>query len=128
MITSAIDSPGAFKEYLEIGTLAYPYPISYRGRYYQHLRFESSGLWTEFSFAEAYLQSIQAKTPIETPVKTSAQILTLLREQPTLRLVDAAALLGKSHSAVARSAKKMREEGRLRHVGPKKGGHWEIME
>ena len=61
-------------------------------------------------------------------MKTSAQILNLLREQPRLTLAEAATVLGKSQSAIARSAKKLREEGRLRYVGPQKGGHWKIME
>jgi ATP-dependent DNA helicase RecG len=93
-----------------------------------NLRFEANGLWTEFVFAAEYLQSIQTKTPMKTPMKTSAQILTLLREQPTLTLAEAATALGKSHSAVARAAKKLRDEGRLRYVGSQKGGHWEVLE
>ena len=93
-----------------------------------NFRFDGSGLWTEFAFAAEYLQSVQAKAPMKTPMKTSEQLLTLLRERPMLTLAEAAASLGKSSSAVARAAKKLREEGQLRYVGPQKGGHWEIME
>lgn len=36
--------------------------------------------------------------------------------------------IGKSKSAVERAAAKLRDEGRLRYVGPAKGGHWEVIE
>jgi predicted HTH transcriptional regulator len=104
------------------------------------LRFDSGGLWTEFAFAAEYLQSIQAKTPMKTLPetlpetlpktlpKTPESILHLLRDDPTLTATAIAETPGKSRSAILRAGGKLREEGRLRHVGPRKGGHWEIME
>jgi predicted HTH transcriptional regulator len=92
------------------------------------LRFDGSGLWTEFAFAAEYLQSIQAKTPMKTLPKTPESILDLLRDEPALTVAALAKTLGKSRSAILRAIKKLREEGRLRYVGPQKGGHWEIME
>lgn len=68
------------------------------------------------------------ETPVETLVKMPEQILNLLREQPMLTLAEAAQRLDKSTSAVERAARKLREQGRLRYVGPKKGGHWEVKE
>lgn len=35
-------------------------------------------------------------------------------------------MIGKSLSAVKRASAKLVREGRLRYVGPRKGGHWEI--
>ena len=67
------------------------------------------------------------KTLVKTLVKTPEGMLTILRQQPTLTLAEVAATLGKSTSAVERAARKLREEGRLRHVGPQKGGHWEVL-
>jgi Predicted transcriptional regulator containing an HTH domain and an uncharacterized domain shared with the mammalian protein Schlafen len=67
------------------------------------------------------------KTLVKTPVKTSDAILALLREQPGLRLADVAEALGKSTSAVERATRKLREEGRVRYVGPQKGGRWEVL-
>ena len=68
-----------------------------------------------------------SETPVNTPVTTDAQLRALLRRQPTQTLADAAAHLGKSVSAVERLVRKLREAGRLRHVGPQKGGHWEVL-
>ncbi|MDX9733217.1 MAG: ATP-binding protein [Thermoanaerobaculia bacterium] len=67
------------------------------------------------------------KTRVKTPVKTADAILALLRERPDLRLADVAEALGKSTSAVERATRKLREEGRVRYVGPQKGGRWEVL-
>jgi predicted HTH transcriptional regulator len=104
-------------------------------------------LWTEFSFSDEYLQLMadsdqgarektpsetrvktRVKTRVETRVKTPDRLLELLREQPNLSLSAAASAMGKSVAAIELAAKNLRAEGRLRHIGPKKGGHWEIDE
>lgn len=36
--------------------------------------------------------------------------------------------LDRSMSAVAREAAKLGKEGPLKYVGPKKGGHWEVLD
>lgn len=99
-------------------------------------RLEASGheLRLEIGFAgEPVAQAGEApvktpvKTLVKTPVKTSDAILVLLREQPGLRLADVAEALGKSTSAVERATRKLREEGRVRYVGPQKGGRWEVL-
>jgi len=72
------------------------------------------------------------ETPVETPVKTRVRttdrILAMLRTAPTLTLAEVADALGKSGSAVERAVAKMARGGRVRHVGPRKGGHWEVTE
>lgn len=67
------------------------------------------------------------KTPVKTPAKTEDRLLALLKAQPSTTLAEAAAQLGKSVSAVERSARRLRDGGRLRYVGPRKGGRWEVV-
>jgi ATP-dependent DNA helicase RecG len=71
------------------------------------------------------------KTPVETPVetrtKTPERILALLVNGPNLTLSEVAAALGKSVRAVERATTRLVKEGRLRFVGPRKGGHWEVL-
>ncbi len=66
------------------------------------------------------------KTPEKTPGKTTDRILEFLAKKPTLSLRDLAERLAKSESAVERAVRKLREAGRLRRIGPDKGGHWEV--
>ena len=68
------------------------------------------------------------KTPVETPVETPDQILQMLDEKPEMTLAEVASKIGKSLRAVERASSKLVKAGRLRFVGPKKGGHWEVKE
>jgi Fic family protein len=75
------------------------------------------------------------KTPVETQVKDQTgklgdvgdALLAFLAARPDATLAEAASQLGKSVSAVERAARRLRERGRLRYVGPRKGGHWEVI-
>ncbi len=73
------------------------------------------------------------KTPVKseetgkTPEKTPEKIIGLLSSAPTLSMQEIAAALSKSESAVERAIRKLRDNGRLRRIGPDKGGHWEVL-
>ena len=73
-----------------------------------------------------FVKDGKAETPVETPVKTPDRILEALAAQPDLTLADVAGAIGKSLSAVERACARLVKEGRLRHVGPRKGGHWAV--
>ena len=64
---------------------------------------------------------------VEMSVETPGRIVELLREHPHLTLVEIAAQIGKSVRTVERASAKLINEGRLRRVGPRKGGHWEVL-
>lgn len=66
------------------------------------------------------------KTPVKTREKTDDQVLAALAANPGATLADVAAHLGKSVSAIERAARRLRDSGRVRYVGPQKGGHWEV--
>jgi len=99
-------------------------------------RYEANELWLEFPYGEDYLQLLAGAQPsregmetqVKTPVKTPGAIVAHLREQPELTLADIASRIGKSRSAVERAAAKLVKAGKLRRVGPAKGGHWEVLE
>lgn len=71
------------------------------------------------------------ETPVETlvemPVKTTDAILEVLRREPNFTLAQVAEKIGKSISAVERASKKLKDARKLKFVGPKKGGHWEVL-
>jgi Fic family protein len=67
------------------------------------------------------------KAPVKARVTTDDALLAVLAAQPAATLAEAAAHLGKSVSAIERAARRLRERGRLRYVGPQKGGHWEVV-
>ena len=73
------------------------------------------------------LEEKVGETPVETRVETPDRIIELLQAHPHLTLVEVAARIGKSVSAVERATAKLTSEGRLRRVGARKGGHWEVL-
>lgn len=63
----------------------------------------------------------------KTPGKTPDLVLQRLRDTPQATIPELAAYLGKSDSAIERTVRKLREEGRLQRIGPAKGGHWKVL-
>ena len=75
--------------------------------------------------AEARVET-QVRTRVQPKARTPEQILPLLREQPELSLAEVAGAIGRAVSTVERAAARLQAEGRLHHVGPKKGGRWDV--
>lgn len=66
------------------------------------------------------------KTIGKTIGKTPDVVLALLVKKPQLTVPELANRLGKSELTVHRAIRVLREAGRLRRIGPDKGGHWEV--
>jgi ATP-dependent DNA helicase RecG len=75
---------------------------------------------------KATIRGTDPFTTVKTPVKTPVKILQLLEERPDLSLPELAALIGKSVRTIERASAKLVKAGKLRHIGPAKGGHWEV--
>ena len=59
--------------------------------------------------------------------KTVDRLADLLRAQPHLTQFGLSAALGISRQAIQKHIANLKEAGRLRRIGPDKGGHWEIV-
>ncbi len=94
------------------------------------IRYDHAGLWVEFGYKTAVETPV--KTTVETPVKTTAKtpvrILEYLSGHPDATLAETAEAIGKSLRAVERASSKLVKDGRLRFVGPQKGGRWEVIQ
>ncbi|KDE56029.1 hypothetical protein EI28_02015 [Methanoculleus sp. MH98A] len=60
--------------------------------------------------------------------KSSEKILALLKAEPDLAARVVAERLEITQRAVEKQIAKLREDGRLRRIGPARGGHWEVLE
>ena len=60
-------------------------------------------------------------------VKTADKLLTLLKGQPHLTQEGMARAMGISRQAIQKHLARFKASGRLRRVGPDKGGHWEVV-
>ena len=60
--------------------------------------------------------------------KSSEKILHLLRDRKTVSAREIAEVLGMSPRAVEKHIAALKTAGRLRRIGPAKGGHWEVVQ
>lgn len=72
-------------------------------------------------------KAVTHQAQVETPGKTPELVLHALQADPQATVPTLALQLGKSESAILRVIRKLREEGRLRRIGPDKGGRWEVV-
>ncbi len=66
-------------------------------------------------------------TPMATPITTPEKILALLRDQPSISSTELAARIGISRDGIKYHLEKMISKGVIQHVGPSRGGHWEVL-
>ncbi len=59
--------------------------------------------------------------------KTVEKLWDLLKEQPHLTLAGMVAALGITRSTIQKHLANLKASGRLRRIGPDKGGHWEVV-
>ncbi|MBR4250746.1 MAG: winged helix-turn-helix domain-containing protein [Kiritimatiellae bacterium] len=67
------------------------------------------------------------KTTEKTTEKLSGKIVRLLEAQPTISMRGLAAKCGVTEDGIYWHLKKLKASGRIRRVGPDKGGHWEVV-
>ena len=100
-------------------------------------RYDASGIWTIFKFEypeRATTQSDPKTTqkstrkvdPKTDPKKQEDAILELMKENPYIQRKELVSRLGIHESSVKRRLASLQEKGVIRHVGPNKGGYWEI--
>lgn len=87
------------------------------------------------AIVESLDEAIAAETRVETRAEVRAEpkprtpdlILSLLERQPELTLAEVAQAIGRAQSTVERAVAKLQAGGRLRYLGPKKGGRWHVL-
>lgn len=60
--------------------------------------------------------------------KTHDAVLALLAAEPSLTIPELAQRIGKGPRATERIIRILREAGKLKRIGPAKGGDWEVIE
>jgi predicted HTH transcriptional regulator len=67
------------------------------------------------------------KTGVKTGLRTSDAIIELMRVNPMISHAALSKMLGRALSSIMWQIAKLRKMGRIRRVGPDKGGHWEVL-
>lgn len=69
-----------------------------------------------------------SRKPLKLRVRTPDRIVELLRANPQMSLAEVSTAIGKSTRTAERWTSRLVAAGRLRFVGPQKGGVWEVLE
>lgn len=60
--------------------------------------------------------------------KSSEKIIALMKEEPELSAKDIATRLELTPRAIEKQIASLKKSGRIKRIGPAKGGHWEVMD
>lgn len=118
--------------------------IKHRQQTYYQLLTESDQKSDCSAFIEFLLQAIEdslqeaintqpdtektrVQTRVETRVQTPELILALLSEHPQMSLAEVAQQIEKSVTTVERAVAKLKTQGRIAFIGPKKDGYWQVI-
>lgn len=66
-------------------------------------------------------------TSVKTSVKTSEEIIAAIRSDKLVTAQQIADRLGISLRTVEMQLANLKREGKIQRIGPKKGGHWEVV-
>ena len=96
-------------------------------------RYDASGIWTTFNFEYPERATTRnndpettRKRPRNEQQKQEHVILELIKENPYIQRKELVRYLGIHESSVKRRLDSLQEKGIIKHVGPNKGGYWEV--
>lgn len=72
-------------------------------------------------------ERVREKTREKTKEKSGEKILAVMKAMPDVTTMELADATGLSIAAINWNIRKLKADGRLRRVGPDKGGHWEVL-
>ena len=77
-----------------------------------------------FVFGDSFTRMI---FPFKSSVKSSVKILNLISDNKNITIPEIAKELDLSSRAIEKQISKLKEQNKLKRIGPDKGGHWEVM-
>jgi ATP-dependent DNA helicase RecG len=83
---------------------------------------------SELSIEKSELSIEKTEKRIEKMGQNALKILALMRSDSTITTSGLAERIGITPGGVSKQLEKLRKLGRIRRIGPDKGGHWEVVE
>jgi len=59
--------------------------------------------------------------------KSVEKIITLMDENPYITQKELSLAIGLSRRGIEKNISKLKKEGKIKRIGPAKGGHWEVI-
>lgn len=81
---------------------------------------------TVFKTTQKTKVKTRVKTTVKTKIKPRESIIDLIKENPSITREELAKQLNLTIEGIDWNLRKLKKDGQLKRVGPKKGGHWEV--
>jgi len=96
---------------------------------YPEIEYTDTHFYIVFKQSKEYLklESTTPKTRVKIRVKTGVKIIALIKENPLITIPELAEKIGLTVKGVEWNIKKLKEKGKLKRIGPAKGGYWEVI-
>jgi ATP-dependent DNA helicase RecG len=59
-------------------------------------------------------------------VKTSVKIIEIISDSPNITIPELSEIIGVTERSVERNLQKLQKEGKIKRIGPDKGGYWQV--
>ena len=76
---------------------------------------------------ESNCKKPSVETSVETPSKTAEKIIKEIMKNPAVTIANLALLFDVSQRSIERNISTLQNNGRLKRIGPNKGGKWEVI-
>ena len=77
---------------------------------------------------ESEIGPVKSLAESESSQKGSQKIIDLMQDDPMITIANLALSVGITDRAIKKQIEKLKAQGRIRRIGPDKGGHWEVIE
>jgi len=95
-------------------------------KFYEHSFYVNLFDRTYLATGNIEIEKIRVKTREKIRVKTREKIIDLIKNNPEITTNELAKELAITVKGVEWNIKKLKQEGKIKRIGPAKGGHWEV--
>ena len=98
------------------------YKIEFNGNYF-YVAFRQSHEYLKLSDSETKEKHV----PENVPEKRWTNIISIMKKNSQVTIAELAKHLGVTEKTIKRDIEKLRTAGKLKRVGPDKGGYWDVV-
>lgn len=92
--------------------------------------------WPDIDFTDdregcLFTATVHRREEVGSPkssLKSSLKIIELMQQNPAITIPEIAQSVGVTDRAIKKQIEKLKIQGRIRRVGPARGGHWDVIE
>lgn len=105
-----------------------PFPEIEATENYFYVTFKQSHEYLKHAAPETLKKHVPEHVPEDVPEKRREDILANIRKDKRVTIPDLARILHVTEKTIKRDIEKLKKRGKLKRIGPDKGGYWEVIQ